>query len=281
MKISKFLEYNFLARPKIIKLFEEFNVGKSSISDVDKYLTNMEASIDDKMFWVDKVKPDVIVDFGTADGAMLDKLKHMDVKLIGYDIDKDMLSQAKNRVGDSAMLTDDWNLVMSEVAKYERPMIFLSSVIHEVYSYTHGKNIKYFWEKQLFGGDFKWVVIRDMMPSERAGRFSNREDIEKVRSKAKPEVLDWFEEEWGPIDRDYRNLLHFLLKYRYEENFDREMKENYVPVTLETVKKKIPSNYKIVMEDHYVLPFIQQQVKKDFDITIKEPTHVKLIIERL
>jgi len=257
-------------------------VGKSSISDVNKYLTNMEASLSDKMFWLNKVNPDVIVDFGTADGAMLDKLSKVkpNIKLIGYDIDKGMLEQAKNRVGDRAILTDDWSKVIEEISKYERPMIFLSSVIHEVYSYTHAKNIRYFWDKQVFGGDFKYVVIRDMMPSMTSNKFISQEDVDKVKSKAKPEVLRWFEEEWGPIDRDYRNLIHFLLKYKYEENFDREMKEYYVPVTLETVKKKIPSDYKITMEDHYILPYIQQQVKKDFDITIKEPTHVKLIIEK-
>jgi len=38
-------------------------------------------------------------------------------------------------------------------------------VIHEVYSYSHGKIIKKFWEKQVFGNDFKWITIRDMIPS--------------------------------------------------------------------------------------------------------------------
>lgn len=277
-----------------LKMFEEFEVGKASISDRDKYLKNMEASLADKMFWINKVDPDVIVDFGTADGALLDKLRKIkpNVKLVGYDIDQGMLKEASKRLSKDnkvsfdnnpeadIILTNDWNLVSEYVGDFQKPMIFLSSVIHEVYSYTTGKNIKYFWDQQIFGGDFKWVVVRDMMPSETSGRFSNIEDIKRVRDKANPESLAWFEREWGPIDRDYRNLLHFLLKYRYEDNFDREMKENYVPVTLETVKKKIPNNYQITYEDHFILPYIQQQVQKDFGITIKEPTHVKLILEK-
>lgn len=225
--------------------------------------------------------PDIIIDFGCADGAMLDRLHQIkpDVKLVGYDIDLDMLKQAKSRVGDKAILTNDWNQVLEILKEYNYPMVFLSSVIHEIYSYSHPKEVNKFWKK-IFSGIFEWVVVRDMMPSVRSNKFIDEEDMEKVRQKAKPEVLQMFEEEWGPINQDYRNLIHFLLKYRYEENFDREMKENYVPVSFETVKKKIPSNYKIVYEDHYVLPFLQSEVRKDFGITIKEPTHVKLILHK-
>ena len=28
-----------------------------------------------------------------------------------------------------------------------------------------------------------------------------------------------------------KNLLHFMLKYRYDENFEREVKENYMPLS--------------------------------------------------
>ena len=69
------------------------------------------------------------------------------------------------------------------------------------------------------------------------------------------------------------------MKYRYTDNWEREVNENYLPVSLETVKKKIPSSYKIVYEKDFILPFIQQQVKKDFDVEITHSTHTKLIIK--
>jgi|GEM_PF-5719969 len=47
-----------------------------------------------------------------------------------------------------------------------------------------------------------------------------------------------------------------------------------------SLHQRVPSNYKVVYDDHYVLPFLRQQVKKDFDIEIEESTHAKLIIKK-
>jgi len=65
------------------------------------------------------------------------------------------------------------------------------------------------------------------------------------------------------------------LKYRYTDNWDREVNEDYLPVSLETVKTKIPSNYKIVYEQD----FLKQQVKKDFNVHLTHSTHTKMIIQ--
>lgn len=266
---------------KPFQLFEEVQVGEDNIHDLEKYLADMESSMTDKLFWLDKVDCDVIVDFGCADGAMLEKLSRTNpgVKLIGYDIDDSMLSKARSRLTQNVQLSNDWYQVLETLKDYQRPMVFLSSVIHEVYSYSHPKQVNQFW-KQIFSGDFQTVVIRDMLPSVKTGRYINEEDVQVIKQRAKPEVVRAFEEEWGSIGRDYRNLLHFLLKYRYEENFDREMKENYVPVSLETVLKKVPDSYSVTYDDHYVLPYLRNIVRKDFGIEIKESTHAKLIIEK-
>lgn len=75
--------------------------------------------------------------------------------------------------------------------------------------------------------------------------------------------------------------LHWLLKYKYTENWDRELNENYLPVTIETFKNnKIPSNWQIIYEDHYTYDYIKQQIKNDFGVEIKEPTHLKMILKR-
>ncbi len=75
--------------------------------------------------------------------------------------------------------------------------------------------------------------------------------------------------------------MHYLLKYKYIENWDREVNENYLPVSLETLKSKIPSSYKIAYEDNFILPYLQSQVNKDFGIHITHPTHTKLILRNL
>ena len=266
------------------KLFLEELVGDKVISNYDDYVKGMEKSMDDKLFFINNLDFDVIVDFGCANGVFLSKLQRIkpNVKIIGYDLDDSMLKKASIILGDDALLTSSWEEVIKELSTYKSPLLNLSSVIHEVYSYSHSSVIKRFWEKQVFGGNFKWITIRDMIPSveihkNELSKFID--DVKKVRELSDNNYLKSFEDKWGPIDNNYRTFVHFLLKYRYTDNWEREVNENYLPVSLETVKKKIPSSYSIVYEKDFILPFIQEQVGKDFGVEITHSTHTKLILK--
>ena len=266
------------------KLFLEELVGDKPIADFDDYIEGMKMSMEDKLFFVNKLDFDVIVDFGCANGTFLSLVQNMkpNVKLIGYDLDDTMLLKAESILGEEALLTSRWEQVVLELSKYEKPLLNLSSVIHEVYSYSHSSVIKKFWEQQVFGGNFKWITIRDMIPSveiNKGERKSFEEDVKKVRELADPYYLESFESRWDSISNNYRTFVHFLLKYRYTDNWDRELNENYLPVSLETVKKKISSSYKIVFEEDFVVPFIKEKILEDFVITIKHSTHTKMIIK--
>lgn len=265
------------------KLFLEELVGDKPIADFDDYIEGMKMSMEDKLFFVNKLDFDVIVDFGCANGTFLSLVQNMkpNVKLIGYDLDETMLSKAGSILGEDALLTSSWQQVVLELSKYENPLLNLSSVIHEVYSYSHSSVIKRFWEQQVFGGNFKWITIRDMIPSveiHKGERKSFEEDVKKVRELSDPYYLKSFEDRWESIDNSYRTFVHFLLKYRYTDNWDRELNENYLPVSLETVKKKIPSSYKIISEEDFIVPFIKEKVMEDFGILIKHSTHTKMVI---
>lgn len=266
------------------KLFLEELVGDKPISNYDDYVEGMAKSMDDKLFFLNQIDFDVIVDFGCANGLFLSKIQSMkpNVKIIGYDLDNSMLSKASVILGEDSLLTSNWEEVVNELSNYKSTLLNLSSVIHEVYSYSHSSVIKKFWEEQVFGGSFKWITIRDMIPSveihkDEKSKFTN--DLRRVRKLADPIYLKSFESKWGPISNNYRTFVHFLLKYRYIDNWDREVNENYLPVSLETVKTKIPSSYSIVFEKDFIVPFIQEQVRKDFDIDIKHSTHTKMIIK--
>lgn len=266
------------------QLFLEELVGDIEISNVDNYVEGMQKSLDDKLFFVDKLDFDVIVDFGCANGAFLSKVKKMkpNVKIIGYDLDETMLSRARAELTSEDILTSNWDEVIREIQGYSSPLLNLSSVIHEVYSYSHPSVVKSFWKNQVFGGDFKWITIRDMIPSCKIDKdeiFSFRKDVQNVRKRANKFYLESFEKRWGTINDNYRTFCHFLLKYRYIDNWEREVKENYLPVSLETLKKKIPSNYTIQYEQDFIVPFIQENVGKAFNVKIKHSTHVKMIIK--
>jgi SAM-dependent methyltransferase len=265
------------------ELFLEELVGEKPISNYDKYISEMEKGMSDKLFFINDVDFDVIVDFGCANGTFLSKIQMLkpNVKIIGYDLDSEMLKKASDKLGDKALLTNKWSDVILEVSKYRSPLLNLSSVVHEVYSYSHPNVVRKFWDNQVFGGDFKWITIRDMIPSVQMHRNEIekfKEDVKKIRKKADNRYLSSFEDRWENIGNSYRTFVHFLLKYKYTDNWNREVNENYLPITLETLKKKIPSSYKITKEETFILPFLQEQVFKDFGVKITHSTHVKLII---
>ena len=124
----------------------------------------------------------------------------------------------------------------------------------------------------------------DLFMDEIAGELSKYsfEDISKdykKRQEALLNILNDFEKRWGAIDDNYRTFCHFLLKYRYVDNWEREVIENYLPVSLETVKTKIPSNYSIEYEQDFIVPFIKDKVGKDFGVRITHSTHVKMVLK--
>lgn len=259
-------------------------VGKIPIEDHNTYIDAMALGIIDKMFFVSRIKPDVIVDFGCADGQLLEAVYNInpEIRLIGYDISKDMITRAQNRLGNLATITDNWDYAMREIREYRRPTLVLSSVIHEVYSYATTKYVSDFWKNKVFGPHFKYVAIRDMIPSvemEKKKISDFQEDVVKVREQSIPKYLNSFESKWGSIDSSYRTFVHYLLKYRYVDNWERENNENYVPISVETLNKKIPSNFKIRYQSSYVYKHLSEVVYKDFGVVIDHPTHLKMILE--
>lgn len=266
------------------RLFLEELVGEKPISNLQSYIDGMNYSMRDKLFFSDTINFDIIVDFGCADGTFIEELSKINpgVKLIGYDLDDIMLHKAKQKLGKKAFFTNNWNEAVRLTTGFKNPLLNLSSVIHEVYSYSRPNVISKFWNEQVFGGDFKYITIRDMIPSleiDRQEISQFKDDVRKVRSKSDKFYLDSFEKKWGTISDNYRTFVHYLMKYRFTDNWDREVNENYLPVSLETVKSKIPSEYKIIYEEDFLLPFLKQQVKKDFNVELNHSTHTKMIIK--
>lgn len=149
-----------------------------------------------------------------------------------------------------------------------------------IYSYSHGSLVKKFWEEQIFSDKFKYIIIRDMIPSTEMGKSESfKNDVRKIKLKSNKFYLNSFEKKWGKISDNYKVLTHFLLKYKFTDNWEREVNENYLPISLETLKKKIPNNYSIIYEDSFILPYLKNQVMKDFGIELAHTTHTKMILK--
>lgn len=262
---------------------------EQTITDISHYRKEMAKSMVDKLFFIEEIEAGLIVDFGCADGVMLDFIKDLrpNIQLIGYDISEEMVNLANNserwkNSPDKPLFTSNWDEIKSQVSEAQKngieTAITLSSVIHEVYSYGTPESIKEFWSN-LFETGFDYIIIRDMLLSKKTHHDSHEKDVEKIYTSNDPHIEE-FESLWGPIT-SFKNLLHYLLKYRYNKNWFRELRENYLPITLEEMLSKIPTqHYSYDHYEHYLLPFIKKSVKKEFGINLKEQTHIKLILKK-
>lgn len=273
-------------------------VGKN-FANIMSYNQNMAKGLEDKLFFVNQIdfkknNSYLFVDFGCADGVLLNALYEIMEKgginsyFIGYDISDTMIELAKSKFngnGENVMFTANWLAVLEKMAAFSnmKKVMILSSVIHEVYSYAEYDNdIDIFWDRVL-NSNFDYICVRDMMVSNDIERRTDTDIYHKLNNycgigMSLRKYLDEFENIWGRTHRSNKQFIHFLLKYRWRINWDREVHENYFPITVEEFLEKM-SKYNLVYFNRFRVPFLENCWKKDFDIEINDYTHIKTIFE--
>lgn len=250
------------------------------IKNFDKYTSEMAMSLLDKAFFIDKIRPDIdILDFGCADGSLLKFISQFvndEVVLSGFDIEPEMIKLAQKK-----MPAEDLYWRWSDfLNNSEKNAIVLSSILHEIYHYST-ESIGAFWDR-ITTPQFEYIIIRDMCPSRSIDRPSDINDVVKLRNRARTDKIQEFEDNWGSIENN-KNLIHFILKSHYVDcgNWDREVKENYFSLFREDllVESRL-TKYEIIYHEHYTLPYIKNCAREDFDINIRDFTHLKLILRR-
>lgn len=263
-------------------------MAPTEIDDRHIYCRRMQAGLYEKLFFVDKLyltgydHVDVLVDFGCADGSLICWLRQLwpDCRYIGYDIDPVMIDRARHNCPD-VTFTSDWHeVVQFALTAHGNLAINLSSVLHEVYSYCCEDEIAQTIDK-ISGLHPDLIFMRDMYyPSYRI-RSAHPDILAAVYgNKRYNNQLRQFEKRWGPVTGT-KNLMHFLLKYRYIENWDREVQENYfsVPSNIVTLFPNVECKYLRTKAHDYTL----HQVQKDFGAELfgeQYHTHVECIFEK-
>ena len=271
------------------------------------YNEQMRKSMEDKLFFLKQLPAEdnyVFVDFGCADGTMLnilsDMLEHNRHKYsyIGYDISDTMINLAKaNFHGDAD--TDihyftNWEDVEKQLKTYITPgtyyeqkkyVLILSSVIHEVYSYSDMKQILEFWH-HVTNTNFDYIVVRDMCPTKDIDRPTDEFMLHTLNNMIRDrepynKLINDFEAIHGSIENN-KNFIHFLLKYRYQINWEREVKENYFPIYVEDLLTAITGEekYRIMYMKRFIVPFIKKQIYNDFRVDVRDFTHIKAIFKK-
>jgi hypothetical protein len=241
----------------------------------------MRRSLVDKAFFLGIVDPDVIVDYGCADGSLLE-LVHLiapSVSLVGYDLDVEMLRLAKERV--KANFAATWTSVYHTVGHARRndlsAALVLSSIVHEVYAYPTPLDEFY---DHVYGTGFDHVAVRDMFDLEEPRSKESWVDSVLRRCDMDPglfERLSSFEDNWGSISEP-RNLRHFLMKYRFADNWDRENDEDYFSCPWAEFESRVPDDYEVTHVERYALPYNVARIRKDFGFTYDVPTHVRAVV---
>ena len=238
------------------------------IADEKVYLSRMKKSMtrEEKLFFLDYLNMkefDAVVDYGGADGTLLSIVKDFvrpDCEL--YCIDEYSYSAGNN----TYYITSQGITYGSETQAMcwtfgKKYLLIFSSVLHEMAALPA---LGLIWGAQA-------VAIRDMYFDKLLVDEPHRKEIEGIKAQLK-NAYSTYE---TPTLADAYQL---LLKYTYEENYEKESAEDYFCNLAKSLIDRLfvwQKAFKCLCHQTYILPYIKKRVKKDFRIEMKYPTHLK------
>jgi 2-polyprenyl-3-methyl-5-hydroxy-6-metoxy-1,4-benzoquinol methylase len=239
------------------------------MKDSPGYLSRMSNSLGDKLRISEflAASGESVLDVGCADGAVTKALASSmpGNRFKGIDIDASFITFAKtdpfpNAVFRCCFLRD---LLLTE----ERfSAVTFMSVLHEFYSYGSGITsvVKALADARELLSSGGRIIIRDMALPKPGSELVSV--IHKVRNTpAFINQLTDFEKCFGELCAD--NVNHFLLKYFYTNNWDRECPENYTPVGFEEYHEIFKMlRMKVQHSESYSLPFLSDKWAQDFQL---------------
>jgi len=258
------------------------------IENYSVYNDRMRRSMWDKAFFMDKVPgTELIVDYGCADGSLIRFLHSLfpTMCFIGFDIDPAMVAQANRQRSENTWFFSDAEemLRLIETLGIERRRITVnfSSVLHEIFHYDCDRSMITRLIERI---NPRYLVVRDMMyHSADENALIPPAAAERLRQRIPAEQLLDFEKRWGSVEVR-RNLAHFILKYKYTENWERECEENYFSYDLEDLKALLDPHgvYSPILLNRYILPWCRYDAQNNLGIELGQEmtTHFSLILSR-
>ena len=267
---------------------------KYKISDVEHYVSEMKKPLADKLWFLEHVWVESMLDIGTADATipihLSDLFKH-DFKCYAYEPDYNLYwmgnvaANATNNNGKyegRVFIYNKFREYLNVVkSKKQIDLINLSSVLHEVYNGYSGGVIDLF--RIIKESDARYISIRDMKLKHL--NFSDSLYME-IPEKYKEKWQEWQECHDGAHDGGHDccyddKLIQFLLKYRYDVNWEAEVREDYFATDWDEIDKILRIlGYKKVMEKNYTPDFIKNDVQKTFDFSFDNheiTTHTNIL----
>lgn len=221
-----------------------------------------------------------VLDVGCADGTITLSLAKLFPKIhfLGIDLEEDFIQEAQDKAEKAKVENIEFEKIylrdlLARSGRFDA--VSFVSVLHEFYSYGEGtssvlKALADAHELLRKGGE---IVIRDMILDEYTKRttFQVEGIVKKISAKKgmKKYIKD-FENRFGRLE-NINTLNHFLLKYMYKENWDREVREHYVPLTFTQYEQLFALlGMDLQLKDSYLIDYLRNKWKKDFGLTEDE-----------
>lgn len=250
-----------------------------SIHKISNYVTynkGMASSIQDKCWWIQFIPShvDTIIDYGCATGELFVYIQNhypnRFKNFIGVDNDDTMLKLAKSRNIAGAKFYKYLELVKVDG---KNTILILNSVIHEILTYNGTRCFNQILNCARNKGVYA-VAIRDMFYS---GGFNAESATQEFLSRTnKPS--SWYEHQlhchWA---NKSKMLQEYLLKYRYIENWDREVREHYLWDWDRMVKRAL-NGYSVSQDFTFSIPQQKENIKRELAITWEADTHKKMLM---
>lgn len=250
-----------------------------SIQNFETYLSRMSKPLQEKLKVAKYISGSVksVLDVGCADGtltlALADMFPH--INFVGIDLNPEFVEIANKRVEQRTNVKFECAYLRDRLTKEERfDVVMFCSVLHEFFSYGEGissvvKALSDARELLNVGGE---VIIRDMILYEYAEKSQLwlAEILNKIKTERMISLVDDFEKYFGRMD-SIKQVNHFLLKYMYTDNWQREVKENYVPVSFEKYDEIFGIlGMTVSFQRSSTIPYLKNKWKEEFGFTDDE-----------
>ena len=257
------------------------------IKNLQNYIDKMNLSMEDKLFFVNKIKCKIFVDYGCADGTLLSKLDAIysdpTITYIGYDKSEEMLNLAKskwNGIGKVMFMSNFDDVLQCIHTRFNDTALILSSVLHEVFSQSNYEQAE-FWDN-INKLPLKYIIIRDMAYNPII-KYSKLDQylIDKIIN-IYPKQSSEFVSKFGKFENSLQ-ICHFLLKYRYNINWKRELEEDYFAFDPDIAINYLHNyNFYPIYFERFNVPYIVDRIYEDLRIDLNKfgQTHVKIIFQK-